>query len=431
LFLAVSFQWVQVSLGVFYAPLFHRTLLTTYGSDYRPMVLIGLGCILALAAGIHFGVRLIRRVTPHHGTQERPITFLGWPLLVIIYVTTIALEGTLNRWSGEFGSLRQILVTATLVRYVFLFMILRRLSQPIYWLAFAALLIAEIALGLTGFFAGFREPLVFAALALIERFDRRDMRQWVALGGLAAVMLFASIFWMSVRTQYRSDFDTIDTFASSHRERFNRMEGLWSDFRKQESDDVLGSLDETVDRMWAVYYPALAIRRVPSVLPHTSGSILAAALTHIVTPRVLFPGKAELPSDSDMVRKYSGVMVAGRDQNTTIAFGYAAESYVDFGLPAMFVPVFFYGLMMGVAYAALLRGIWHREIAIALVTTTFWVGLFLFERSWATMLGYAMSMIVYLGIPFLILDRTVLVKFLRQNQAESEYVLQEWPEIAP
>src|SRR5579884_3201740 len=49
--LAFAFQWMQVSIGLFYPALTGRELLTTSECDYRPMVLLGLGCILALAIG--------------------------------------------------------------------------------------------------------------------------------------------------------------------------------------------------------------------------------------------------------------------------------------------------------------------------------------------------------------------------------------------
>lgn len=64
----------------------------------------------------------------------------------------------------------------------------------------------------------------------------------------------------------------------------------------------------------------------------------------VVTPRILFPDKGALLSDSEMVRTYSGVFVAGAEQGTSIAFGYAAEAYLDFGLPSMFVPSFLFGV---------------------------------------------------------------------------------------
>ena len=52
---------------------------------------------------------------------------------------------------------------------------------------------------------------------------------------------------------------------------------------------------------------------------------------------------------------------------------------------------------MGMAYHGLLRLIRHHELAIASVTVIFWLSLYLFERSWANMLGLSLTLIVYLG----------------------------------
>ncbi|MFP5378401.1 MAG: hypothetical protein ACLGHP_01310 [Vicinamibacteria bacterium] len=61
LLFALGFQWVQVTIGLFYTSVTGRTLTAITSSDYRTMVLIGLGCVLALAAGIHLGLRVGRR----------------------------------------------------------------------------------------------------------------------------------------------------------------------------------------------------------------------------------------------------------------------------------------------------------------------------------------------------------------------------------
>jgi hypothetical protein len=157
---------------------------------------------------------------------------------------------------------------------------------------------------------------------------------------------------------------------------------------------------------------------VPSILPHTNGAILADALTHIVTPRVFFPDKPELMSDSEKVRKYSNMRVAGRESGTTIAFGYSAEAYIDFGIPLMFLPVFAFGVFLGAMYALFRSIIWHRELFVAFGTVAFWLSAYLFERSWATMLGVSVGFMVYLGGPTVLLDRFLLVRFAsRQTKA--------------
>ena len=97
-------------------------------------------------------------------------------------------------------------------------------------------------------------------------------------------------------------------------------------------------------------------------------------------------------------------------ERTSIAFGYPTESYVDFGLPYMFVPVFLFGTAMGLAYMWLLRGISSRELAIPLVAVVFWVSLFQFERSWGKMIGDALSLLIYLSIPVGLIDRFFVPK---------------------
>ena len=179
------------------------------------------------------------------------------------------------------------------------------------------------------------------------------------------------------------------------------------------------SADKLVDRMWPVYYPALAMERVPDLISHTHGEIMMAALTNLVTPRVFFPEKPMLQSDSEKVRRFSGVMVAGVEQNTTIAFGYAIESYVDFGVPLMFVPVLIFGFAVGCLYSYFQSAIRHRDLCVAFVTVTFWTSIYLFERSWAMMLGTTLGMIVYLGLPTLLLDRLLLVREVEQRRADA------------
>jgi hypothetical protein len=189
------------------------------------------------------------------------------------------------------------------------------------------------------------------------------------------------------------------------------MQSLASGWTKRDFGGYASDMDALVDRLWVVYYPALAVERVPKVLPHTDGALMADVLTHIMSPRVFYTNKRGLLSDSEMVRKYAGVFVAGAEEGTTIAFGYAAESYVDFGVPLMFLPVFIYGLMMGITYQGFLRIIRHRDLAIGLVTVICWLSLYQFERSWPMTLGLAGTLIIYVGAFTFFFDRLWLQKF--------------------
>ena len=77
--MALTFQWVQSTLGLFYLDFFGRSVDAIDRSDYRPMVMIGLGCCLALAIGVFLGMRLLKRPSP---SEHRPEFAFSFKLLV-------------------------------------------------------------------------------------------------------------------------------------------------------------------------------------------------------------------------------------------------------------------------------------------------------------------------------------------------------------
>jgi hypothetical protein len=198
--------------------------------------------------------------------------------------------------------------------------------------------------------------------------------------------------------------------SASRVERFDRARTLSSGLLTQAPSDYADATTTLVDRLWAIKYPAMALERVPLVVPHTDGQIMRDALVHIVTPRFLNPDKPDLISDSELVRKYAGAAVAGSESNTSIAFGNAAESYVDYGLPWMFVPIVIFGFLIGASYQMWLSVIHHRELAIAVTTVIFWLSLYLFERSWAKNLGLTITLMVYLGGFVYLIDQWLLMR---------------------
>ena len=406
--MAMSFQWTQVTCGLFYCGLTGRELEAVYASDYRPMVAIGLVCVVMITMGLAAGLRLASEREPGEGPERRYV--LSWRALMLVYIGATLLSSGLRSIAWSFPAMTQGLLAIGYARFGILLLLLRRLTHPrIRWGWYGGLLGFELAIGMTGYFAGFREPLIIAALALTETSDWRAPAHWLRLGSLVSAMLVLGVLWIGIRGTYREELDD-GRLTNSRTERLERVGALSSEWFGADIDKLTDDLDRLVERMWVIYYPALAVSRVPSVLPHTDGRIMLDALKHIVTPRILFPNKGSLLSDSEMVRNYSGVYVAGTEQNTTIAFGYAAESYVDFGIPLMFLPAFVFGLFMGVAYRLTFRVLRTEELAAGFVTVVFWLSLFSFERSWVRTLGLSFTLLVYLGTLTLVLDRLVLSK---------------------
>ena len=406
--LAMTYQWMQVTIGIFYTTITGRELDAMVETDWQTMVLIGLGCIVCLTVSVFYGIVFARRrFVP---ADDAPVRACSSGLVWAAYAASLLLTGVIQELAWQYPAFTQAILAVTFSHLALLFVLTRRFTRPRFqWEKLAALMALEVALGFTGYFAGFREPLIMAAIAMFEVFNRRDIRHWGFAAALGLVLALSSIVWVSVRGQLRQEMDE-EVVTASRIERFERARTISSGLLTQDVTDYLNSFEVLIDRLWAIHYPAMAVERVPFLLPHTDGQIIHDALVHIVTPRFLYPDKADLPSDSEMVRKYSGVNVAGSESGTSIAFGYAAESYVDFGLPWMFVPVLIWGFLVGVAYQLWLTLIRHRELAVALVTVMFWLTLYLFERSWAKTLGSTVTMMVYLGGLTYLVDQWLLMR---------------------
>jgi hypothetical protein len=229
--------------------------------------------------------------------------------------------------------------------------------------------------------------------------------QWVAVSVFSLATLIFGVMWLGIRTEYRTEWRMNEKFSQSIFARLSLLGDLTTKWWSQDLEGGLSDVDFFVERLWAVFYPALAVQRVPDIIPYENGRIFGAAVRHVLTPRVLFPSKPPLESDSEKVRRYSGVWVAGAEDDVSIAFGYAGEAYVDFGIPLMFLPSLAYAILMGMVHAYARFTLRNREVLLAFVTAVFWISLYLFERSWAITLGLSGTLIGYLGGIAFIADR--------------------------
>jgi len=406
--LALTYQWMQVTIGLFYSALTGEELEAMYQTDWQRMMLIGLGWLTCLAVAMSYGIVLMRRrITP---APDAPARAMSAKVLYVAYGASLLLTGVVQELAWKYPMFTQAILAITFTHLGLLFVLTRRFTRPRFeWEKLAMLMAIEVAVGFTGYFAGFREPIVMGAIAILEVFDRRDMRHWMFAGVLAVVLGLSSLIWMSVRGQLRQEIDD-ELLSNSRIERFDRARTLSTGLLTQAADDYREAATRLIDRLWAIKYPGMALDRVPSSIPHTGGDLMWEAVTHLVTPRFLYPDKPELISDSELVRQYAGAKVAGSESNTSIAFGYAAESYVDYGLPWMFVPVIVWGFLLGVTFQVWMSVIRHRELAVAVTTVMFWLALYLFERSWAKTLGSTVTLMVYLGGLVYLIDQWLLMR---------------------
>ncbi len=274
--LAYTLQWVTVCIGLYYVAITGRPLQATLGSDYQPMVLIGLGCLVAILAGLLLGQYLVGRLRPLEGV--RPAYALTFKSLVMTYLGATAVAGFVHEFAWSFPTITQAIIAVSFLRLGLLYLVLRRLVADDRWAVMALVLLGEIGLGFTGFHAGFREPLIMAVLAFLERFDRRNVRHWASLGVLCAGMAVLGVTWISIRVNYRERYLADEAFAQNRGARFDSITAAAKQWAAQDRSQFYGNVDVFIDRLWAIYYPALAVARVPNVEPHTNGKLMTDTL---------------------------------------------------------------------------------------------------------------------------------------------------------
>ena len=398
---AMTFQWLQVTIGLYYTRIFGRTIQWEQDVQTDAMVILGLACVTALTVGVRIGRGPPTRTPPSGPTiaDQSPASVLT---ILLVYAVLVAAADAISQFAWSMGSLAQLFLSFTLVRFVFFYMLVAKIGRLRWAPLWITLLMAcEVGVGITGYFARFRESFVIAFLALFGSIRVFRPRHLAALGLLAVMAVAVAWLWTGVKKAYRMDYAA----SATRHERMLRIRALSDTWLGNRQQSILESGDHLVDRIWSVEYQAHALKRVPTAVPHEDGRLILGALSHVFVPRAFFPDKSPPVHSSDLVRKYSGVWVAGEEDSVSIAFGYAAESYVDFGVPLMFVPIFVFGFLAGFAFRWL-RGLLRDPLLrAAAVTTLFWVSLYLYERSWARLLGLSTTWLIGLGIIVFVLDR--------------------------
>jgi O-antigen ligase len=91
------------------------------------------------------------------------------------------------------------------------------------------------------------------------------------------------------------------------------------------------------------------MQNMPDRLAYQNGAITLSVLRHVTVPRALWKDKPALPSDTEVMSKYTGLAMVWND-DTSISIGYLGELYADFGYTGGIVGSLIIGLLVGTAY---------------------------------------------------------------------------------
>jgi hypothetical protein len=408
----LGYQWIAVTVGYFYS-----VLTGVFPSAYAPgdverTVWLSLAGLVALTAGIRItcgsgdaaGAEDSEgRITNLSGLFWLVIAVYAVNYLYIINTRVFPSIGVMLAWVMDF---RQVLLL------VLWFEILRRRTHFGYlWASLAWVFVPLLA----AYFSDFKVPLFLLLIAYASLWRPWEKSAWLfsarqVLGAvlLVAALLLVALLWQAgVKYETRRAYDA-ETVGRDPLQRISLFVSSAQASVPLLLEDPQDVVEGLVERISYVTFFSRVLDYVPRVQPHTNGELLRMATVNAVTPRVLFPDKPELPSDSVYTRRFTGIRVP--EEGTSISIGYMAEFYVDWGITGMFVMVFLYGSYMGLAHRALRAWVRPRFlINPALITAL--MSVYQFEHQFIKTFGALnLAVIVTLGMVFLV--RVPLMTFL-------------------
>ncbi len=347
LFFAAAYQWLQVSTKVFRA----NTLgITVADAGVTPTVVsavwLGLAAIVVLAVGMRWALRGLPMRAEEAETEASAIP----PSRAFrLYLVSTAFGAAMHAVAWIVPGLTQIALGLEGMKWIGFFVLgYVVLSQRQGYLLFLAATAFEFIQGI-GFFSGFKEVVFVAGISYLTVQSRMTTRAvLIGVVGLAFLFILGGA-WTSIKGEYRSYLsqgDASQTVSVSREDQLSKMGQLVGGLTWE---DIVLSIDPLLARIEYVDYFALSMDYVPAAVPHQQGRVWLEAVQNLI-PRLIYPSKPVLTSDSEHTMEYTGQYMASDAEGTSISLGYVADSYVDFGPFFMFVPLLIAGFLWGWIY---------------------------------------------------------------------------------
>ncbi len=350
LLLPVLFQWSEVAIMPISTIWNGLSIdeISNFNANMEPAAYLGLAGIVSLAFGMYFGCKLKYRSYFNRKLKEsvrrwgvRKVRRLS--IFAIIFGYTLSTIVSIVP-----PSLHQPVLAAASIKYLGLFALTYSslLSRSNYKLL-ALIVLGDIIFGMTGFFAEFKFTVLtvfVAAISARSNFRREDI--FVFFGTSIAVLIVA-IFWSAMKADYRTfvnhgtGYQVVDV---SMGQRLSYIGGFAS---AMDLSTVSDGFERLVRRHGYIEFLALTMENVPNRQAHEYGNMTWQAIKHVTMPRILFPNKPSLPSDTAVMLEYTGLPPLWDLSKVSISLGNLTEMYIDFGVFGALVIEFILGFGVG------------------------------------------------------------------------------------
>ena len=355
LFFGVIFQWTQCYMPVVSANNDGVAINEKYdGAPADIAVWFCYASLIVLSLGIHFYTKIGSK-NKRAPTLSDQATQLSLKRLFYFYFIGLVLSVLIVAVSARAGALRQPILAFATIKSLPVFLILWTTLQRRKDLSYMLIVLGiEILIGFTGYFSAFKSTLFLAIIVGLGCYiDKKVSAVPIAIAFFLCLLL--SSFWQTIKTDYRvflnkgSNQQVIDVSISE------RLQFLAERALSVSTGDLMLGGESGMLRLGYIDYFAHALSNVQRNVPYQNGELWRGALEHTFMPRFFFPDKPII-NESARTMQFTGITVAGMDEGTSISIGYPGESYIDFGIPVMFLPIFLLGIFYSFVYETLSHG---------------------------------------------------------------------------
>lgn len=373
LFLALCFQWIAVTIKVFFANAkgFDFLYYHTFPEHIYKALFLSLFGLIVLSLGVWIVVRSANNIS--NVTLKKLIEKVDIKKALYFYITYslfASLIGSSFLSLGGLAQLTYILLQFKWSFYLLLFLIIATSNISKYKTILIILIIGEFILGFASYFSSFKEILLFTFIGLLATVKNLSLKKFTVLFLFAVFVFQLGIIWTAIKPDFRmylSAGERKQTITVSKTEAINKF----IDLATAVSDDIKDrSQFYLIDRVSYIDYFSSAISYVPKTVEHENGEVWLKAIMHVLMPRLLFPDKPAI-DESVHLTKYTGVIYATGEQGASFSLGYMADSYVDFGPFYMFVPIFLVGVLIGAIYKYFINNSYNQLWGIVLIVPMF------------------------------------------------------------
>lgn len=351
LLLALGFQWLQVVTKVINADLLGLPVsgLNPYQGNIDGAIWLSLLSLAVMALGMRFALARYKAAQTEMAFSEAML--FSPNRLWVFYLVSVMLGVAILLMARVLPEITQLALALANIKWVAYFMLayvcfLQPERMYLLLMAFGI----EFVLGLGAYFSSFKMVFFVTILAFVASGKKLSGKQIAVVLSLTSVLFALSLVWTAVKTDYRNYLSGGQRAQIITRGYVERIQKLYDMVSELEKKDMANALQNMADRISYVDFFGRTLVIVPGRIPHEGGELWAGAIRHIFMPRLFFPDKPPLRSDSEITNYYTGLGFGGEAEGTSVSIGYVAESYIDFGGFWMFAPVLALGFLWGAMY---------------------------------------------------------------------------------